>query len=86
MSSIQEIQEKITNILVHKLGIADTEVSLDANFTKDLGIDSLDYAELIIEFEQNFKIRIPDEDTQQMETIQDAIEYIQYKISNKKEV
>ncbi len=77
-------QETITNILVDKLGLAATEVTPDANFIKDLGIDSLDYAELVMEFEQNFDIRIPDEDAEQMQTINQAVKYIDDKISNKK--
>ena len=55
-----DTQKEITQILVDKLGIAETEVTADANFVKDLGIDSLDYAELVMEFEQTFNIRIPD--------------------------
>ena len=76
-------QETITNILVDKLGLAPTEVTPDANFVKDLGIDSLDYAELVMEFEQNFDIRIPDEDAEQMQTINQAVKYIDNKISKK---
>jgi len=77
-------QETITNILVDKLGLAATEVTPDANFIKDLGIDSLDYAELVMEFEQSFDIRIPDEDAEQMQTINQAVKYIDNKVSNKK--
>lgn len=75
-----DIQEKITQILVDKLGIAETEVTPDANFVKDLGIDSLDYAELVMEFEQTFNIRIPDEDAEQLQTIKDTINYIEKKL------
>jgi len=71
-----DIQNKITQILVDKLGIAETEVTPDANFVKDLGIDSLDYAELVMEFEQTFDIRIPDEDAEQLQTINQAVNYI----------
>jgi acyl carrier protein len=77
-------QETITNILVDKLGLAATEVTPDANFVKDLGIDSLDYAELVMEFERNFDIRIPDEDGEQMQTINQAVKYIDNKVLNKK--
>ena len=54
--------EKVIHILVEKIGIAPTEATTDANFIKDLGIDSLDYAEIVMEFEQTFDIRIPDSD------------------------
>ncbi|TRX57724.1 acyl carrier protein [Fulvivirga sp. M361] len=74
--------EQITKILVDKLGIAETEVTPDANFVKDLGIDSLDYAELVMEFEQTFSIRIPDEDAEQLQTINQAVTYIEAKIKS----
>lgn len=73
--------ETITNILVDKLGISPTEVTPDANFIKDLGIDSLDYAEIVMEFELVFDIRIPDQDAEKFETIKDAISYINQKTS-----
>ena len=78
-----DIQQTITRILVDKLGIAETEVTTDANFVKDLGIDSLDYAELVMEFEQNFNIKIPDADAEHMQTINQAINYIQKKVDEK---
>ena len=71
--------ETITEILVDKLGISSTEVTPDANFIKDLGIDSLDYAELVMEFEQVFEIKIPDTDAENFETIKDAVSYIDSK-------
>jgi acyl carrier protein len=71
-----DINDKITTILVDKLGIAETEVTPDANFVKDLGIDSLDYAELVMEFEQTFNIRIPDEDAEKLQTMNQAVAYI----------
>ena len=77
---MQDIQNKITEILVDKLGLAETAITPDANFVKDLGIDSLDYAELVMEFEQNFDIRIPDEDAEQMQTINQAVNYITKKM------
>ena len=74
--------EHITDILVDKMGIARTEITSDANFIKDLGIDSLDYAELVMEFEQVFNIRIPDNDAEKIETIKDAIDYINEKTTS----
>lgn len=73
--------ETITDILVDKLGISPSEVTPDANFIKDLGIDSLDYAELVMEFEQVFNIKIPDTDAENFETIKDAVIYIDGKKS-----
>ncbi len=69
-------QDKVTQILVEKIGIAATEATLDANFIKDLGIDSLDYAEIVMEFEQTFDIRIPDSDAEKLQTVGQAIKYI----------
>ena len=73
--------ETVINILVDKIGIARTEATLDANFIKDLGIDSLDYAEIVMEFEQTFKIRIPDSDAEQLSTVGQAVKYIEQKLA-----
>ncbi len=74
------IQEKVTSILTEKLGIPESEITPDASFVKDLGIDSLDYAELVMEFEQTFDIKIPDDDADKMQTIGQAVAYIQDKL------
>lgn len=79
---MSKIQEQITTILIDKIGIAPTEATLDANFIKDLGIDSLDYAEIVMEFEQTFDIRIPDNDAEQLLTIGHAVKYITEKTAN----
>ena len=78
--AMQDIQRKVTHILVDKLGIAESEITPDANFVKDLGIDSLDYAEIVMEFEQTFDIRIPDDDAEKMQTFGQAVKYIQEKL------
>ncbi|MFN5170877.1 MAG: acyl carrier protein [Cyclobacteriaceae bacterium] len=77
---MQDIQKKISSILIDKLGIPESEITPDASFVKDLGIDSLDYAELVMEFEQTFDIKIPDDDAEKMQTIGQATQYIQEKI------
>lgn len=74
-----DIQKKIASILIDKLGIPESEVTPDASFARDLGIDSLDYAELVMEFEHAFDIKIPDEDAEKMQTIGEAVEYIRSK-------
>lgn len=66
-----------------KLGIAESEITPDANFVKDLGIDSLDYAEIVMEFEQTFDIRIPDEDAEKLQTFGHAVNYIAEKLQSK---
>ncbi|RLD22941.1 MAG: acyl carrier protein [Bacteroidetes bacterium] len=82
---MEEISKEVENILVNKLGIAATEVTADANLIKDLGIDSLDYAELVMEFEQTFDIRIPDNDAELLSTVNQAVKYIEGKIAAKEE-
>lgn len=77
---MQEIPKKIAQILVDKLGIAESEITPDANFIKDLGIDSLDYAEIVMEFEQSFDIRIPDDDAEKLQTFGEAVKYIESKV------
>ncbi|MBS1682621.1 MAG: acyl carrier protein [Bacteroidetes bacterium] len=77
---MQDVQQKITTILTEKLGITASEITIDASFVKDLGIDSLDYAELVMEFEQTFDIKIPDDDAEKMQTIGQAVNYIESKL------
>lgn len=77
---MQDVKHKINAILIEKLGIPESQITSDASFVKDLGIDSLDYAELVMEFEQTFDIKIPDDDAEKMQTIGQAISYIETKI------
>jgi acyl carrier protein len=77
---MQDVQHKINAILIDKLGIPESQITSDASFVKDLGIDSLDYAELVMEFEQTFDIKIPDDDAEKMQTIGQAVAYIESKI------
>ncbi len=77
---MQNVHQKVTAILVEKLGIAESEITPNANFVKDLGIDSLDYAELVMDFEQTFSIKIPDDDAEKMQTINQAVTYIESKL------
>jgi len=78
---MQDIQKKVTKILTEKLGIAESEITPDANFVKDLGIDSLDYAEIVMEFEQTFDISITDDVVEIMQTFGQAVKYIQDKVA-----
>ncbi|HNR28012.1 MAG TPA: acyl carrier protein [Bacteroidales bacterium] len=70
------IEEKVKQIIVDKLGADEKEVTPTANFTNDLGADSLDTVELIMEFEEAFGINIPDEAAEKISTVGDAIKYI----------
>ncbi len=75
----QDVEAKIKAIIVDKLGVDESEVVADANFTNDLGADSLDTVELIMEFEKEFDMSIPDEDAENIATVGDAVKYIQSK-------
>lgn len=75
-----EIAEKVKAIIVDKLGVEPTEVTETANFTNDLGADSLDTVELLMEFEKVFGIRIPDEETASIATVKDAVEKVAEKL------
>ncbi|MEM8584377.1 MAG: acyl carrier protein [Bacteroidota bacterium] len=70
------IEERVVNIIVDKLGVDKSEVSETANFTTDLGADSLDTVELIMEFEKEFDISIPDEKAEEIKTVGQAIEFM----------
>ncbi len=71
-----EIAAKVKKIIIDKLGVDESEVSNEASFTNDLGADSLDTVELIMEFEKEFDIAIPDEEAEKIETVGDAVSYL----------
>ncbi len=72
-----EIEAKVKAIIVDKLGVDEAEVKAEASFTNDLGADSLDTVELIMEFEKEFGINIPDDQAEKIATVGDAISYIE---------
>ncbi|MBL6867425.1 MAG: acyl carrier protein [Bacteroidetes bacterium] len=74
---MSEIAGKVTAIIVDKLGVDENEVNVDASFTNDLGADSLDTVELIMEFEKEFDIQIPDDQAENIGTVGQAISYIE---------
>ena len=74
---MSEIEAKVKEIIVEKLGVEESEVTLEASFTNDLGADSLDTVELIMEFEKEFGITIPDDQAEKMATVGDAVAYIE---------
>jgi acyl carrier protein len=74
---MSDIASKVKAIIVEKLGVDENEVVPTASFTNDLGADSLDTVELIMEFEKEFSISIPDEDAEKIGTVGDAISYIE---------
>ncbi len=74
---MSNIAEKVKEIIVDKLGVDESEVTTDASFTNDLGADSLDTVELIMEFENEFGISIPDDQAENIQTVGEAIKYIE---------
>ena len=79
----EEIVKQVKAIIVDKLGVEQSEVTETANFTNDLGADSLDTVELLMEFERVFGIKIPDEETATIVTVQDAIDKVTAKLAEK---
>lgn len=71
------IAERVTKIIVDKLGVDEAEVTPEASFTQDLGADSLDTVELIMEFEKEFDTSIPDEQAEKITTVGQAIEFLE---------
>ena len=78
-----ETFEKVKEIIVEKLGVSADELTLEAIFIDDLGADSLDTVELVMAFEEEFGIEIPDEDAEKILTVNDAVEYIDEKTGEK---
>ena len=76
-----DIKERVVAIIVDKLGVDEAEVTPEASFTNDLGADSLDTVELIMEFEKEFNIAIPDDQAENIATVGEAIKYISEHIS-----
>ncbi|MDY6862863.1 MAG: acyl carrier protein [Thermodesulfobacteriota bacterium] len=70
------IEEKIKAIIAEQLGVGEDEIKTDSNFVDDLGADSLDLVELVMALEEEFGQEIPDEDAEKIQTVKDAIEYI----------
>ena len=73
---MSDIKDKVVAIIVDKLNVEQSEVTNEASFTNDLGADSLDTVELIMEFEKQFNISIPDDKAEAIQTVGDAIDYI----------
>ena len=74
---MSDIKSKVISIIVDKLGVEESEVTHEASFTNDLGADSLDTVELIMEFEKQFNISIPDDKAEGIQTVGDAVAYIE---------
>jgi len=73
------VEEKVKEIIVNQLGVSVEQVANEAKFVDDLGADSLDQVELVMAFEEEFNIEIPDEDSEKIRTVEQAVEYIKDK-------
>ena len=74
---MSEHYEKVKEIIIDKLGVEEAKITMDAKFIDDLGADSLDTVELIMQFEEEFSIEIPDEEAENITTVGAAVEYIE---------
>ena len=77
---MSEIAQKVKSIIVDKLGVEESEVTAEASFSNDLGADSLDTVELIMEFEKEFNISIPDEQAENIQTVGQAVAYLEQNV------
>jgi acyl carrier protein len=80
---MSDIAERVKQIIAEQLMVEEDEITEDASFIDDLGADSLDTVEMIMEIEDEFGIEIPDEDAEKLQTVGDAIEYVRRKVEEK---
>jgi acyl carrier protein len=78
---MSNIAERVKKIIIDKLGVDEAEVTLEASFTNDLGADSLDTVELIMEFEKEFDISIPDDQAENIQTVGQAVTYLESQVN-----
>jgi len=75
-----DVQAKVKEIIMDKLGVEESQITPEASFINDLGADSLDIVELVMAFEQEFNIQIPDEDSEKIQTVGDVYKYLEEKL------
>ncbi|MDI6733071.1 MAG: acyl carrier protein [Planctomycetota bacterium] len=83
MPTNQEIQDRLVEIVCKQLGVAKEKITASTSFVNDLGADSLDTVELIMEMEETFGLSIPDEDAEKIQTVTDAVKYIENALATK---
>ncbi|MCR4418458.1 MAG: acyl carrier protein [Ignavibacteria bacterium] len=76
-----DVQAKVKEIIMDKLGVEESQITPEASFINDLGADSLDIVELVMAFEQAFNIQIPDEDSEKIQTVGDVYKYLEEKLN-----
>jgi len=77
-----DVESKVKEIIIDKLGVEESQITPEASFTNDLGADSLDIVELVMGFESAFQISIPDEDAEKISTVGDAVSYLKGKVES----
>ncbi len=82
MSDIKEMEEKVKDIIVEELGVEREKLAIDASFMEELGADSLDTVELVMAFEKEVDIDIPDEEAEKLRTVGDAMKYLHEKVGD----
>jgi acyl carrier protein len=80
---MSDVEEKVKDIIVEELGVEREKLTSEASFMEDLGADSLDTVELVMAFEKEFDIDIPDEEAEKLRTVGDALKYLNEKLGNK---
>jgi acyl carrier protein len=83
VSDVADIVEDVKKIIEDKLGVNTEQITLEASFIDDLGADSLDQVELVMDFEDKFEVDIPDEDAEKLRTVGAAIEYLKSRLAEK---
>ena len=83
MPEIAEIETKVKKIVSEQMGVAEAEISRETSFVNDLNADSLDTVELVMEFEEEFELSIPDEEAEKIQTVGQAIDYIKAHMESK---
>jgi len=84
MAEIDEVEQKVIDIVAEQMGVDKAEITRDTNFINDLNADSLDTVELVMEFEDEFEMSIPDEEAEKIQTVGQAIDYIKNVINKQK--
>lgn len=79
MTNVSTVLERVTKVIIDRLGVDESEIKLEASFREDLGADSLDVVELVMELEDEFDMEISDEDAEQISTVGSAVKYIESK-------
>jgi acyl carrier protein len=80
VNNLATVLERVSKVVVDRLGVDESEVKLEASFRDDLGADSLDVVELVMEFEEEFDMQIDDEDAEKIATVGDAVNFIESKL------